>query len=71
VGWYPWSRGMTYFRPIADHGECGFVCMFLFAAVAWWGFALAVGALAWLGIAFVLKLVGRKRVPRELTISSE
>lgn len=57
VAWSPFLRGNAAYQPMADHGECGFLCMFLIAAVFWWIVGILAGAAAWVGFALLARLI--------------
>ena len=60
VAWVPLANGVRAYEPISSHGECGFLCIFLFAAVFWWVVAVAGAALVWFVIVMLLRLVRGK-----------
>jgi hypothetical protein len=57
VAWLPISRGFEAYQPIADHGECGFLCVFLIASVFWWVVGAVFAAAAWIGVALLARLI--------------
>ena len=55
VAWAPMARGFSAYQPLADHGECGFLCMFLIAALFWWLVGIVKGAGIWIIIVLLLR----------------
>jgi hypothetical protein len=59
VAWYPVVRGMEIYRHVVESNQCGFLCMFLWPAMAWWVGAFFLGIVVWIVVAWTLYRLGR------------
>lgn len=57
VAWVPLLNSIKAYEPMASHGECGFLCMFLISAVFWLVTAIFAAALSWFATVMLLRLV--------------
>jgi hypothetical protein len=60
VAWIPLTNGFRAYEPISNHGECGFLCLFLFVALFWWIVAVVGAAFVWFAVVMLLRLARGK-----------